>query len=103
MRCDVADGKIKSDDFIFQFTHLREVRRYGRNPQVLWLKEFQFTHLREVRQETISANPKGRNFNSRTYVRCDGLAFTYMGNVLVFQFTHLREVRRAFVYLLVDG
>ena len=58
-----------SDD-TFQFTHLHEVR-LSRLIRLLQAPIFQFTHLHEVRPRFFISQRLFKNFNSRTYTRCD--------------------------------
>ena len=94
MRCDIGSIWLVVRDFLFQSTHLREVRQgvrivdsrrkgisihaptWGATlniPSFRFVIWFQSTHLREVRL----------------------LSSAVLGLLLLFQSTHLREVRRA--------
>ena len=56
--------------FEFQFTHLHEVRRFALFC-AMSDDTFQFTHLHEVRPRFFISQRLFKNFNSRTYTRCD--------------------------------
>ena len=93
VRCDTISMPIDNWSKKFQSTHLREVRLSdpANNPIIKW---FQSTHLREVRRASaFFMHNFWRDFNPRTYVRCDLMSSWEFGSVLEFQSTHLREVR----------
>ena len=63
-------GNLDFLSFLFQSTHLREVRQLltGTSCSV---NKFQSTHLREVRPNGNNLSAVLWDFNPRTYVRCD--------------------------------
>ncbi len=82
----------ESLDEVFQSTHLHEVRcpRSVRSSSAVG---FQSTHLHEVRYRGVGTGSTIRDFNPRTYTRCDLVSDWAHRSSLRFQSTHLHEVR----------